>query len=269
MAQKQANTGVGIVTGATGGMGAASAARLAAQGWPLILCDLHQAPLEEQAAAFRARGVQAEILAGDIADKAFPTRLIAALAGRPIGALIHTAGVSPTMADAKRIFEINYDASMRLVEAVRPQMAKGACAVLISSSSAHLVVSPEIDEALRALKPGQDSSSLFKFATQPQLSYPISKRALIFLVAREAAAFGERGARIVSISPGLIDTKMGRAEQAASPQMDAMLAATPLKRYGVADEIASAAAFLCSPDASYITGCDIRVDGGTLAALGK
>jgi NAD(P)-dependent dehydrogenase (short-subunit alcohol dehydrogenase family) len=100
------------------------------------------------------------------------------------------------------------------------------------------------------------------------MAYPLSKRAVIRLVAHEATAFGARGARIVSISPGLIDTAMTRSEQTASAQMKSLLARTPLARLGTADEIASVAIFLCSKDASYITGCDIRVDGGMLASLG-
>ena len=127
----------------------------------------------------------------------------------------------------------------------------------------------EEPEALNALGTGDDSSSLLNLWPQLQLAYPLSKRAIVRLVAREATSFGERKARIVSISPGLIDTAMGRAEQAASQQMDAMLAETPLARLGEADEIASVAVFLCSPDASFVSGCDIRIDGGLLAALGK
>jgi NAD(P)-dependent dehydrogenase (short-subunit alcohol dehydrogenase family) len=109
---------------------------------------------------------------------------------------------------------------------------------------------------------------LLPLAPSPQMAYPISKRAVIRLVAHEATAFGERGARIVSISPGLIDTAMTRAEQTASDQMKPLLARTPLGRLGTADEIASVAIFLCSKDASYVTGSDIRVDGGMLASLG-
>jgi NAD(P)-dependent dehydrogenase (short-subunit alcohol dehydrogenase family) len=267
--QEKQLPGLAVVTGAAGGMGSAVAVQLGAQGWSLLLCDLHAAPLEEIARPLRSKGVDVELLAGDLADRAYPARLISALGSRQVGALIHTAGLSPTMGDVARIFAVNYDATARLVEAMRPRMAEGACAVLITSSSAYLVSSPEIDLALNELKAGDDSASLLKFATRPELAYPISKRAVIRLVAREATAFGARKARIVSISPGLIDTKMSRAEQAASPQMSAMLAQTPLGRLGVADEIATVAVFLCSPGASYVSGCDIRVDGGMLAALGR
>jgi NAD(P)-dependent dehydrogenase (short-subunit alcohol dehydrogenase family) len=262
------NGKIAVVTGAAGGMGAAVAARLAAAGWPLLLCDLDEGRLEPIAAKFRASGCPAQILAGDIADPAYPTRLTAAFAGRNIGVLIHTAGLSPTMADAERILKVNFDATARLVEVARPRMAKGGCAVLIASSAAHMVKSDEIDRALTEAVAARNSTALLPLATRPEMAYPLSKRAVIRLVAHEATAFGERGARIVSISPGLIDTAMTRAEQTASDQMKLLLARTPLGRLGTADEIASVASFLCSNEASYVTGCDIRVDGGTLASLG-
>jgi NAD(P)-dependent dehydrogenase (short-subunit alcohol dehydrogenase family) len=258
---------IAVVTGAAGGMGAAVAERLAA-GWPLLLSDLDASRLEPIAAKFRAGGRSAQILAGDIADPSYPARLTAALAGADIGVFIHTAGLSPTMADAERILKVNFDATARLVEAVRPRMAKGGCAVLIASSAAHMVKSDEIDRALTEAVAARNSAVLLPLAPRPEMAYPISKRAVIRLVAHEATAFGERGARIVSISPGLIDTAMTRAEQTASEQMKPLLARTPLGRLGTADEIASVAIFLCSTDASYMCGCDIRVDGGMLASLG-
>lgn len=262
--------GVAIVTGAAGGMGQACAARLAEQGWALVLCDLREPGLEAVRSQVGGQAASVDLLAGDIADPAFPTKLLGVVGGRPIGALIHTAGLSPTMGDAERIMSVNYDATVRLVDAVRPKMAAGGCAVLIASSSAYMISSPEVDAAINALKSGEESASLRPLtASGPEAAYPISKRAVIRLAAREAAAFGERGARIVSISPGLIDTGMGRAEAEKHPQMQVMLERTPLKRLGEADEIATAAVFLCSPAASFISGIDILVDGGMIAGIGK
>jgi NAD(P)-dependent dehydrogenase (short-subunit alcohol dehydrogenase family) len=260
--------GVAIITGAAGGMGAAAVARLAQSGRPLILCDLDERRLTPIVATLRDGGCTAESLAGDIADMAFPAQLLAAVGDRDIGILIHTAGLSPTMADAARILAVNFDATARLVDAVRPRMALGGCAVLISSSSAHMVRSEEIDQTIAQSVESRNAAALAPGISKPEMAYPISKRAVIRLVAQEAAAFGARGARIVSISPGLIDTPMSHAELEASDQMKMLLAKTPLQRLGLADEIASVAVFLCSEEASYITGCDIRVDGGTLAALG-
>lgn len=259
---------IAVVTGATGGMGSAVAARLAAAGWPLLLCDLDEGRLESLAARYRGPGHSAQILAGDISESSYAPRLLSALGGSAIGVLIHTAGLSPTMGDGARILSVNFDATARLVEAARPRMAHGACAVLIASSAAHMVKSDELDRAIAAAIVARNSEALHPWASRPELAYPAAKRAVIHLVAHEAAAFGARGARIVSISPGLIDTAMTRAEQAGSSQMAQLLARTPLERLGTADEIASVAAFLCSDGASYVTGCDIRVDGGTLASLG-
>lgn len=267
MNQTQIKTGVAIVTGAAGGMGSPSARRLAMQGWPLLLCDVDRGRLEQVAEPLRAAGARVEILAADIGDPAFPSQLTAALGDRLVGAMIHTAGLSPTLADAARIWNVNYVATERLVATVRPKMAESSCAVLISSCSAYMMRSAEVDAAIARLMAG-DSSTVEKMVTTPQSAYPISKRAVIALVAREATAFGACKARIASISPGLIDTGMGRAEMLASEQTKVMLDRTPLGRLGLGDEIAAVAAFLCSPEASYVTGCDIKVDGGTLAALG-
>jgi NAD(P)-dependent dehydrogenase (short-subunit alcohol dehydrogenase family) len=259
---------VAIVTGASGGMGAPTAVRLAAAGWQLLLCDLDAGRLDQVAAPLRTTGAKVETLALDVADPHFPARLIETLGDREIGALVHTAGLSPSLADAQRIMLVNYTATERLVEAIRPRMAEGSCAVLISSSSAYFIKSAEIDAAINHLVSGKGMEPVLAFITSPQMAYPISKRAVIAVVARESTPFGARKARIVSIAPGLIDTGMSRREMEASPQMADMLAKTPLGRLGLGDEIASVAAFLCSPAASYITGCDIKVDGGTLAALG-
>lgn len=78
---------------------------------------------------------------------------------------------------------------------------------------------------------------------------------------------GPVGARICSISPGMIDTPMGRQEFEQQPMMKMLEDITPLRRQGRADELAAAAAFLVSDDASFITGVDLLVDGGAVAAV--
>lgn len=208
------------------------------------------------------------MLAGDVVADDFPIQLSQAIAGRPINAVVHCAGLSPSMADAGRILRVNYDATVQLVETVRDGMAAGGCMVLIASIAAYWPQSPEVLGAIARLGPGERSSRLKTFAPTPQLAYHVSKRAVLALAARQAAPFAARKARIVSISPGLAATDMGRREQTVSPHVEGLVARTPLGRFAEADEIAATAAFLCSPDASYITGCDIRVDGGAVAALG-
>lgn len=259
--------GIAIVTGAAGGMGAPAARLLAADGWPLLLCDLDSGRLESIAAPLRENGTEAEILAADIAAADFPEILVAALGKRPVGAMIHTAGLSPTMAEPRRILEVNLDATVRLVDAVRPRMSDGGAVVLFASSAGHMAISPEADAAFNGPLPAEGSAALLKFAPTPQAAYPLSKRAVLRLVEREAAAFGARKARIVSVSPGLIDTAMTRAEAEVSSQIKMMLERTPLARLGKPEEVAAVAVFLCSPAASYVTGIDVLVDGGTMTAL--
>src|SRR5581483_3117283 len=98
------------------------------------------------------------------------------------------------------------------------------------------------------------------------LAYSWSKKAVQVEVARAAVRWGPRGGRVVSVSPGLIDSPMGRLEFDNHPVMKQMLDDTPLGRLGQANELAAAAAFLVSDEASFISGIDLLVDGGSHAA---
>jgi NAD(P)-dependent dehydrogenase (short-subunit alcohol dehydrogenase family) len=100
----------------------------------------------------------------------------------------------------------------------------------------------------------------------PGSAYGLSKLGVIRLVRRLGVPWGRRGARILSLSPGIIDTPMGRQELAGQPVMQPMIDASALGRMGTADEIAAVVAFLTSPSASFMTGCDVLVDGGFMAS---
>jgi NAD(P)-dependent dehydrogenase (short-subunit alcohol dehydrogenase family) len=257
--------GIAIVTGAASGMGEAAAGLLADAGWPLLLTDLHAERLETAAERLRGRAA-VETLAGDLADAAFPERLAASLAGRPVGALIHCAGLSPSMAGPQRILEVNLAATMRLTAAVLPSLAQGAAAVLFASTAAHML-GAALDEPLARATTPEAVAALAPFAPTSEAAYSVSKRGVQLLVRREAKAFGRRGARIVSVSPGIIDTPMGRAEMAVQPAMKTLVENTALPRMARAEEVAAVAVFLCSPAASFVSGTDVLVDGGSMAVL--
>jgi len=258
---------VAIVTGAAGGMGSECARLLAGDGWTeLLLCDLDHARLEAVASQLRNGASRVDTLAADITDREFPARLIERLGPRAIGAFIHAAGIAPQMAEPHRVFEINLDATLRLLPAVRPRMAEDSAAVLFASIAGYLPVSPEAEAAFERPIPAEGSKGLRHFATNSNEAYLLSKRAIIATVKREAKAFGERRARLVSVSPGLIDTAMTQGVE--NPLTISLLAAASVPRLGRPVEVAAACVFLCSPAASFITGCDLRVDGGELAGLG-
>jgi NAD(P)-dependent dehydrogenase (short-subunit alcohol dehydrogenase family) len=99
------------------------------------------------------------------------------------------------------------------------------------------------------------------------LAYQLSKAALIRMCQQRAAAWGERGARIMSLSPGLIATPQGAREFEAQPEKHRLLELTPLRREGTMIEIADAVDFLLSDRASFISGIDLLVDGGVAAAV--
>ncbi|WP_159981830.1 MULTISPECIES: SDR family NAD(P)-dependent oxidoreductase [unclassified Novosphingobium] len=260
--------GTVVITGAAGGMGRPAAQRFAAQGRPLLLCDLDAGRLEKLAEELRPTAGKVDILATDIAAADFPEQIIAALNGSPLSAVVHTAGLSPTMSDGPRIFAVNYEATERLVAALLPRFEAGGCMVLISSVSAYMLADTALLGAIRNFVLNGDRTGIAQHMDNPGMSYAVSKRAVIGLVEREAPAFGARGLRIASIAPGFIDTPMGRAEAEDNAQLRVMIGMVPQGRMGHGDEIASVAEFLCSPAASYVSGCDIRVDGGIIGHLG-
>ncbi|MDE2410200.1 MAG: SDR family oxidoreductase [Sphingomonadales bacterium] len=259
--------GIAVVTGAAGGMGSACARQLADAGWDnLLLCDVSSERLEAVAGPLRAAGHAVDRLAGDVADPAFPARVMTMLAGAPIAALVHTAGISPAQGDARRIIDVNLDATARLVDAARDHMAPGSAAILFASNSSYFPMPPEAAAAFTAPLPPAGAVSLVHFAPQPELAYPLSKLGVRALVKREAKAFGARGVRIASISPGAIDTPM---TQGASFQMaQRMVDASASGRMGRPDELAAVAVFMCSPAAGFVTAVDWLVDGGHTAGMG-
>lgn len=256
-----------VITGGAGGMGTAIARRLGKRGM-LLLSDVNSSALDQVSSQLRSEGMRIETQVGDISDRESVQSLtkVAASLGRMAG-LVHTAGLSPSMGDWKRIFEVNLIGTALLLEEFLPLAEQGTVAVCVSSNSGHYVTpepalvailsEPLNPDFLERIKPflGEDASAH---------AYMISKRGVIVLCEKAASAWGERGARVVSVSPGTIDTSMAKLEFKGKGQslMQDMVRLTPLKRIGKPEEIASTVEFLLSDGASYITGTDIRVDGG-------
>ena len=251
-----------VVLGAGSGMGAAVAGLLAERG-PLLLADRDVDAASRVAATLDGA---CKAIACDVTDQAAVDALVEAT-GR-LGALVLTAGLSPHMGTGRQILEVNLVGTDRVVRAVERVLAPGSAAVCFSSMAAHLVPS---DAAVGALldepaAPGLvDDLDALGVVGHTGIAYAVSKQGVMRLVRRRSRLWGASGARLLSLSPGIIDTPMGRLEDDNEPAMAGMVAASALGREGRPEEIAAVAAFLTSDAASFLTGTDVLVDGGAVA----
>jgi NAD(P)-dependent dehydrogenase (short-subunit alcohol dehydrogenase family) len=250
-----------VVTGAARGMGRACVDRLRDRADHLVAVDLEVPEID---------GVEG--MSCDVSDAASVARVAAR--AKELGsfrALVHAAGISPTMADPRRVFEVDLVGTQLLLDAFEPVVENGSSAVCFASSAAYQIALMGPDSELDALvEDPRADDFLDRAATRfgdSGLAYAWAKRGVIRAAARAAVAWGPRGGRVNSVSPGLIDTGMGRQEFEAQPIMQVMLDNTPVGRLGQAGEVAAVVAFLVSDEASFVSGIDVLVDGAGLEGL--
>ena len=239
---------VAVVTGAARGIGLAIARRFLAAGHRVAMLDI-DAPALERAAAQAGAGTLP--LACDVAD---PGQVKAAVAkiesafGR-IDALVNNAGI----AVFKRLLDTSYEDWSRVlaVNLSGPFLCTQLCAPVMLRNGGGAVVNITSISGLRA-------SAL-------RVAYGTSKAALDHLTKQQAVELGVLGIRVNAVAPGPVDTAMAKLVHTPDIRAD-YHDAIPLNRYGTEDEIAQAAVFLCSAEASYINGQTLAVDGGFDAA---
>ena len=256
-----------------GAIGLAIARRVGA-GKHLVLADLRQHNADAAARTLTEAGFDVTATTVDIASRASVQALVALAASLgPVTRLIHAAGVSPTQAPPAAILQVDLYGTAVVLDEFGKVIAAGGSGVVIASQSGHRLraLSPEEDRAL-ALTPAEELLALPLLApdqvTDSLHAYQLSKRANALRVMAEAVRWGQRGARINSISPGIIFTPLAQDEFAGprGPGYRRMIEVSAAGRVGTADEVASVAALLMGPDGGFITGSDFLMDGGVTAA---
>lgn len=258
-----------VVIGA-GGLGTAVARRLM-RDRRLLLVDVDG---ERAAAVSRDLGGAVVPMQCDVTSPSAVQSLaetVAALGGLDV--LAHVAGLSPVAGNFDRIVRVNLVGPALVTTAMLPHVKPGAAAVLISSLAANLGGIPAaVIPALRDHADAHDLPARLRSLLDPgcddaNTAYRLSKYGLLMLARRLARAWGERGTRILSLSPGLIATPMGVRESATNPAKRKLFEASPSGREGRIEEIVDVIEFLVSARASFISGTDILVDGGLAGTL--
>lgn len=261
-----------VITGA-GGMGEAVARRVGA-GRRLVIADYAAGALERTAATLREGGYDVTEVVTDVADRESVARLadVAVGVGR-IAAVVHTAGVSAATSTVAQILAVDLLGSARMIDAFAPVAESGTSFVCVASMAGHYAqLDREAEQAL-ATAPTDELLDLPVVRAlredEPTQAYILAKRANHVRVEAAARAWNRRGARVNTVSPGVISTAMARAEAAGTSgeHMIGMLQACGIGRMGSVGELAEVVAFLVGPQSRYVTGTDILVDGGQAAWL--
>jgi 3alpha(or 20beta)-hydroxysteroid dehydrogenase len=242
---------VAIITGASGGIGAASARRFAAEGASVLLCDHPSAAraVEELAgelggpAAWRAHDVTSESGWEAVRDWAIELH-------GTVDVLLNNAGVflaaplaDTSLADFRRVVEVNQVGVFLGMRTVAPVMsAHGGGSIVNVSSVAGLMGTPMLS------------------------AYAASKWAVRGMTKVAAKELASSGVRVNSLHPGQIDTDMNTRQRERTPELiDRLTRAIPMRRIGAPQEVADAAVYLAADESRYVTGSELVIDGGTTA----
>jgi NAD(P)-dependent dehydrogenase (short-subunit alcohol dehydrogenase family) len=259
-----------VVTGAGGAIGFECARRIGHRG-PLLLVDRDPERLAAATARLTLDGFVVERQAArDLSRPGEALALAGMLGDRPLGALVHAAGVGASAAGGRTVFDGNLLTADALLRAFLPSAREGSVAVCVTSVAAQTPVGERVARLLDDL----DHPALFDAllsatdgeVVHPHVAYALAQRGIVRLCRRASALWGEAGARVVSVSAGLLDTADTRARLNDDARLRAVADGAPLRRLGSPREVAATVDWLVSPQASYVTGTDVVVDGGATAA---
>ncbi len=265
-------TNVIVVIGA-GSIGQAIARRISA-GKHVLLADLRQENADAAAKTLSDAGFNVSTVTVDVSSRASVAALVERATGLgEVWGVIHAAGVSPSQALPETILRVDLYGTAVVLEEFGNIIARGGSGVVIASQSGHrlLPLSTEQNKAL-ATTPVEELLALPMLqpdqVNDPLHAYQISKRANSLRVMAEAVRWGKRGARLNTISPGIIITPLANDELKGrrGAGYRRMIEASVAGRAGTPDEVGTVGALLMGPDGAFITGSDFLMDGGVTAA---
>lgn len=244
--------GTALITGASQGIGACIARRLAKDGYNIALnhlpTDNDKANAEAVAAECREFGVEVELFPANVADYAQCESMVKAVKARftTIDALVNNAGITKDGLMA-RMTEEQYDAVIAVNQKGTFNMMKLVGTVMMRQRHGRIV---------------SLASVAGLYGNPGQINYSASKAAIIGMTKTVAKELGSRGVTANAVAPGFIKTPM--TDAMTEEQRQKMLEQVSMKRYGEPEEVASVVSFLCSDDASYVTGQVIEISGGLM-----
>jgi NAD(P)-dependent dehydrogenase (short-subunit alcohol dehydrogenase family) len=255
-------------------MGVATA-KIVGRDHAVVLCDVRQDRLDAAQATLKDLGVDVTSVPCDVTDRQAVRRLFETASGLgTLASVIHTAGVSPSMGDAEYVMRTNAVGTVNVGEEFYASADEGAAIVNVASMAAHILpaefiptakfplATEDIDQFMTEML---EACAIAPEEARSGISYAVSKSFVRWYTVAQAERFNGRGLRIVSVSPGSVDTEMGRLEENAGAGAMVVDAAVP--RWGKAEEMAELFAFCASAKAGYLTGTDILNDGGVIASI--
>ena len=262
-----------IVLIGTGSIGQAIARRVGA-GKHVLLADLRAENAESAAKTLGEAGFEVSTATVDVSSRASVGALVrTATAIGDVTGVIHAAGVSPSQASPATILAVDLYGTALVLEAFGNVIARGGACLVIASQSGHRLgaLTAEQDAAL-ATTPADELLALPMLqpdrVTDSLHAYQLSKRCNSLRVMAEAVRWGKRGARVNTISPGIITTPLAK-DELTGPRGEGyrrMIGLCPAGRAGTPDEVGTVGALLMGPEGAFITGSDFLMDGGVTAS---
>jgi NAD(P)-dependent dehydrogenase (short-subunit alcohol dehydrogenase family) len=262
-----------VVVIGPGQIGQAIARRIGS-GKHVLLADMREENAKAAAEIFANAGFEASTAVVDVSSRDAVHALVERATGLgPVTRLIHAAGVSPSQAPPETILKVDLYGTALVLESFGAVIAPGGSGVVIASQSGHRLGALSIEQnkalakapveqllSLPFLQPGEVRDSLH--------AYQLAKRGNALRVMAQAIEWGQRGARVNTISPGIIMTPLAR-DELTGPRgagYRRMIEVSAAGRAGTPDEVAGLAALIMGPDGGFITGSDFLMDGGVTAA---